>query len=215
MIPASLLPPGIGRNLSPPELLPGTHDLPLLRNLSQNLWKGGRKLLKSPGEMLLASWNRLERMPGGRWLFNRMLARRVPYSGSIDPQVEELRPRYARVTMRDRRAVRNHLNSIHAIALTNLGEVTSGLAMITALPAGTRSIVTGLSSEFLKKGRGRLTAECSCEVPSIIDRDTDQVVTADITDDAGDLVARVEVRWRLRPAVPDQAPDAATAAPPI
>ena len=63
--------------------------------------------------------------------------------------------------------------------------------------------------------RGRLTAECSCEVPSIIDRDTDQVVTADITDDAGDLVARVEVRWRLRPAVPDQAPDAATAAPPI
>jgi acyl-coenzyme A thioesterase PaaI-like protein len=138
-------------------------------------------------------------VPGGRWLFSRTLSWRVPYSGSISPRVEELRPGYARVTMNDRRAVRNHLNSIHAIALINLGEVTSGLAMITALPPGTRSIVTGLSTEFLKKGRGRLTAECTCQVPARVDERVEQVVVAPITDVSGEVVARITVSWRLSP----------------
>ena len=136
-------------------------------------------------------------MPGGSWVFSRMLSWRVPYSGSIRPQVRELRPGYARVTMSDRRGVRNHLNSIHAIALVNLGEVTSGLAMVTGLPPGIRSIVTGLTTEFLKKARGQLTAECTCQVPASITNNVEEVVIAQVKDVSGDVVARVSVTWRL------------------
>lgn len=99
--------------------------------------------------------------------------------------------------MRDRRAVRNHLSSVHAIALVNLGEVTSGLAMVTGLPPGTRSIVTGLTTDFLKKARGTLTAECTCHVPASVTDSVEQVVIAQVTDVSGDLVARVSVTWRL------------------
>lgn len=149
--------------------------------------------------MLIAWWLRLSGKPGGRWLFSRLLSRWVPYTGSIRPQVRELRPGYARITMSDRRGVRNHLHSIHAIALVNLGEVTSGLAMVTALQPGVRSIVTGLTVEFLKKARGTVEATCRCEIPPEITAHTDQVVVAEITDLSRDVVARTTVRWRLSP----------------
>jgi acyl-coenzyme A thioesterase PaaI-like protein len=101
--------------------------------------------------------------------------------------------------MGDRRGVRNHLNSIHAIALVNLGEVTSGLAMVTALQPGVRSIVTGLTVEFLKKARGTVEATCRCEIPAEITSHTEQLVVAEITDPAEEVVARTSVRWRLSP----------------
>ncbi len=120
----------------------------------------------------------------------------VPYSGSIHAQVCELGPGHARLTLRERRAIRQHLGSIHAVALINLGELTSGLAMLSALPAGARAIVLGLSAEYFKKARGTLTAESSVAPPAVTGP-VDLEVFADIKNAEGDVVCRVTARWRL------------------
>lgn len=149
----------------------------------------------SPG-LLFRAWNRLRPLPGGTWVFSRLLGWKVPYTGSIGAHVRELGPGHARITLRDRRAVRQHLGSVHAVALLNLGEVTSGLAMLAALPSGVRGIVTRLSAEYPKKARGLLTAVSRVTVPAVTEP-VEQVVTADITDAGGDLVCRVTAVWRL------------------
>ncbi len=152
----------------------------------------------SPGARILDWWRRLAPLPGGRYLFSRLIGFMVPYTGSIRPYIVTIEPGHAVVELRDRRRLRNHLNSIHAVALVNLGEVTSGLAMIAQLPDGIRSIVTGLSIEYVKKARGRLVAECRCTVPEI-GAGTDYVVRTEISDSSGDVVARTAVTWRLSP----------------
>jgi acyl-coenzyme A thioesterase PaaI-like protein len=144
-------------------------------------------------------WDRLAGRPGGRRLFGILLGRLAPYSGSISPRVEEIRPGYARVAMRDRRAVRNHLRSVHAVALLNLAELASGLALNYALPDDARAILTGLSMEYLKKARGRLTAEAEVEVPRT-NEEREYELESVIRDGAGEVVARARARWRVGPA---------------
>lgn len=151
-------------------------------------------------ERVTSLWRALHARPGGTWLFSRLLGRIIPYSSTTHPHVRELRPGFARLTMKDRRAVRNHLNSIHAIAIANLGELTSGLAMVPALPPHVRGIVTAFSVEYLKKARGSLEAVCSCRPPVVVAATTDVVVEAEIRDEAQDLVARTAATWRLSPA---------------
>lgn len=143
-------------------------------------------------------WSRLSGLPGGTWLFSRLVGLMVPYTGTIGAHIRELEPGRSRVTLRDRRRVRNHLDCVHAVALVNLGEVTSGIAMMTALPAGVRGIVTGLSIEYFKKARGTITGRSAPTVPPVA-ATVETVVTADMTDAAGDVVARTHVTWRLSP----------------
>lgn len=150
----------------------------------------------APGLFLLKLWSLLNNWPGGRWVFHRILFWKVPYTGSIHARVEVLRPGYCRVSLRDRRRLRNHLRSIHAVAMVNLGEMTSGLAMLTGLPRNVRGIVVHLAVDYFKKARGNLTAECRCTLPQV-DCEMAWEVFTEIQDQAGDTVARTMTRWQL------------------
>jgi acyl-coenzyme A thioesterase PaaI-like protein len=148
------------------------------------------------GARLLASWQRLSQLPAGRWIFSRAIAHMAPYSGTIGARVESLEPGRAVLTLRERRRVRNHLRSVHAIALANLGELCSGLAAMSALPAGVRGIPDHIEIDYLKKARGVLTATGTATIPDVQDAATTHAV-AEIRDAGGDTVAVVRVRWQL------------------
>lgn len=153
-----------------------------------------------PGPLLLALWGKLHGWRAGRWLFGRALFWLVPYSGSIRAEVLALEHGHARVKLRDRRAVRNHLSSIHAMALANLCELTSGLAMLTALPSGMRGILTGFHVQYLKKARGTLIAQS--RVSRIeISSNQELSVAVEAFDASGACVTKAQADWKIGPAV--------------
>lgn len=154
---------------------------------------------KSPVEMLQIAWQKASQIPFGDTLFSRVFGRLVPYTGSIYPEVVELRPGYAEVRMQDRRQVRNHLKSVHAMALANLGEAATGLALNFALPPTHRAILRKFEIEYLKKSRGTLTAVCEVPLPLTQLDHTDLSIDGHIFNQKKELVATIKALWRVGP----------------
>ena len=143
-------------------------------------------------------WNLLSGMPGGKRVFSRLVGRMAPYTGTIHATVTVLRAGYAEVQMHDRRSVRNHLDCVHAIALANLAELAGNVALMYSLPDDARFIVSGIDIEYVKKARGPLTAECTCDVPDWrVQRELE--LEAIIRDAEGDVVARARPKWLVGP----------------
>ena len=167
--------------------------MPTLSSLTESLSR------LASAETLRRTWNVLRHAPGGGVLMGQILGNLAPYTGTIRPEVLAMEAGYVRVRMRDRRGVRNHLRSVHAIALMNLGEAATGLAMMSALPEGMRGIITHLEMDYLKKARGPITAECRAPVATAGER-REYDVQADLTDERGEVVARAGARWLIGPA---------------
>ncbi|PTL80625.1 hotdog fold domain-containing protein [Vitiosangium sp. GDMCC 1.1324] len=168
--------------------------MPTLSNLTDALTR------LASAETLRRAWGVLRHAPGGGILMGQLLGNLAPYTGTIHPEVLSLEEGYARVRMRDRRGVRNHLRSVHAIALMNLGEVATGVAMMSALPEGMRGIISHLEMDYLKKARGPITAECRAPTATPGER-REYDVQADLTDESGEVVARARARWLIGPAI--------------
>jgi len=154
---------------------------------------------ESPGTDLLRAWSRTRRVPLGNRIFSWFVGRMAPYTGSVGATVLDLEPGYARVALREHRAVRNHLRSIHAVALANLGELTTGLAVTTALPPSVRGIPVRLTIDYQKKARGTIVAECRCAPIAAVEESRDQAATALLRDRSGEVVAGLTALWRLGP----------------
>lgn len=106
----------------------------------------------------LELYRRLSAVPLGRWLFARLICLKAPYFSTIRPSFRELRPGLCQVSMRKRRAVQNHVGTVHAIANANLCELAGGMLMEVSIPTTMRWIPRGMTIEYLKRASSSVTA---------------------------------------------------------
>ena len=159
---------------------------------------------------ILAMWRRAQRWPGGGWLFSFGVCRAAPYFGSIAPRVLVLEPNRCDARIADRRAVHNHIGTVHAIALCNLAELCAGLMTDASLPKGMRWIPKGMTVRYLMKARGTLVGSAMPATPLVV-ADSGYEVPVDVVvrDAAGEAVFDARVTMWLSPSPTGGRPRAA------
>lgn len=144
------------------------------------------------------AWDRLNKLPGGKTIFSKMVGRAAPYTGTIGAKVVSLSHLRSEVVLEDRPAVRNHLRCVHAVALVNLAELTGNVALAYSMPNDARFIVAGLEIEYIKKARGTITGVCECPPVETSDRQEYRVPVS-LRNAAGEEVAHCVLRTLVGP----------------
>ncbi|UTV29477.1 hotdog fold domain-containing protein [Photobacterium atrarenae] len=145
----------------------------------------------------LKIYQRLAKLPFGQQIFTFIVCWVAPYFASIKPQIHELKPGLAKVRIKKRRRVTNHINTVHAIAMCNMAELAAGMMTDVSVPVKSRWIPVGMTVAYLKKATTDLTATALGEA---IDWTTegDKNVPVEVRDTAGNLVFRAEITMNVR-----------------
>lgn len=144
----------------------------------------------------LKLYQKISKLPFGNYIFTKGLTIKAPYFSSIKPLITELRTGFCSVKMKDRKAVRNHINSINAGAMCTLSELVGGLAFESTISSDLRWIPKKMTVSYMKKARGTLTATCSFD-PNIIKKG-DITIPFEIKDKIGDVVIETEIVFFVR-----------------
>jgi acyl-coenzyme A thioesterase PaaI-like protein len=107
---------------------------------------------------LLNLYRKMAGVPGGRYLFSRAFAHKAPYFGTIKPLIEKLEPNYCEVSFRKRRAVENHIQTVHVIAICNALEAAMGALAEASIPSHLRWIPKGMDVRYTAKATSDIRA---------------------------------------------------------
>jgi acyl-coenzyme A thioesterase PaaI-like protein len=149
--------------------------------------------------LALTTWRTLSSRPGGKWLFSRMISWKTPYFASIKPAFLELRPGYCEVRMKKRRAVTNHIATVHAIAMCNLAEVAAGLMTEVSIPGTHRWIPKGMTVEYLKKAETNLHSIAKLDPIPQFTEAQELPITVNVIDENEETVFRAVISMWVSP----------------
>lgn len=149
---------------------------------------------------LLSLYNKIIRWPFGHWLFSKAVCFKAPYFGSISPRFTRLEPACCEAIIRDRRAVHNHIGTVHAIALCNLAELCAGVMIDASIPPDMRWIPKGMTVSYLQKAHGTIRGIATPMQPIISSASGYELpVNVDALNLAGEKVFHAEIRMWLSP----------------
>lgn len=150
----------------------------------------------------LRLYRKFAQFPMGKWLFSRVVCLTAPYFGSISPRFLSLVPGKAEVAMRNRRRVRNHIGTVHAIAMCNLCELAAGTMTDASMPSGMRWIPKSMQVEYLSKAETDLTATARIDLPLAQDKSYELPVTVEVVDSGAQVVLRAVITMWISPRKP-------------
>ena len=132
----------------------------------------------------------------GLWLLSFAASQAAPYFRSIRPRLLRLDPGHVEARLTKRRAVTNHLGTVHAIAMCNIAEFCGGLVCELSVPPHLRWIPVGMEVSYLALAETDLRAVC--QVPMARFSELGDLETpVEVFDTAGTLVFEARIRMRI------------------
>ena len=147
------------------------------------------------------AWKALAEKPGGRWIFSQAVARKAPYFKTIRPTYVDLRPGYCEARMPKRKAITNHIGTVHAIAMCNLAELVGGSVTDVSVPSDYRWIPKGMNVQYLRKAETDLRGVAKLEIPDL-DGPTEVEVPVDVLDRSDQVVFHADITMWVTPKGP-------------
>lgn len=121
----------------------------------------------------------------------------APYFKTIKARFTRFDPGHVHAIVPKRRAVTNHIGTVHAIAMCNAAELVGGTCTDLLVPSDMRWIPVGMKVQYLKLAKTNLTAKCDIEDPTPFSQEGDVEVPVEVVDTKGVTVFAAQITMRV------------------
>ncbi|TGN40448.1 DUF4442 domain-containing protein [Marinobacter confluentis] len=136
-------------------------------------------------------------------LLTFMVGRTVPFVGTAGLSFEHLDQNKARLSLKSRKKVLNHINTIHAAAMALLAESATGMVFAMNVRDDCVYVLKSMDIDFVGKAKGSLSAEATLseDACQAIRNTTKGEISVPVTvlDSEGDSPIVCKMVWAWRP----------------
>lgn len=149
--------------------------------------------------------SKIERLPAPLRTRARsaLIGRMVRFVGTAGLSIEELTHSRAVVFVRNRKAVQNHIGTIHAAVMALIAETASGFVVGMNVPDDRVPVIKSMRVDFVKRASGSLRAVAELtpeQIAAITSTDKGEVAPRlVVTDEEGNQPVVCEMLWAWRP----------------
>lgn len=107
--------------------------------------------MSTSSNSVMKMYEKLAALPGGKTIFSLAICRKAPYFSTVKPRLTELRTNYCEAVVKKRKAVENHIGTVHVIAICNGLEFAMGVVAEASIPNHLRWIPKGMDVQYTAK----------------------------------------------------------------
>ncbi len=127
------------------------HAVAKMKNSIHDLNGKIKKYTQLQSNTVLLAYQILQKIPGGLTVLSNVISRVAPYFRTVNPVITKLEIDFCQAVMSKRRAVENHIGTVHVIAICNGLEFVMGVAVEASIPAHLRWLPKGMHVDYVSK----------------------------------------------------------------
>ncbi len=127
----------------------------------------------------------------------------VKFTGTTGITIEELTTSRATISLKNKKAVQNHIGSVHAVASILIAESATGYLVGMNIPDSSVPVIKTIKADYVKRAKGDMKAVAKLSSSQIKDMQTlekgETIVPVTVTDGDGKEPILMEMTWAWTP----------------